>query len=48
MYSIKYLSIDIPVFSLASPDDWQFYAIYFNSLFHIMDQSWCPPEKGDQ
>lgn len=32
---------------LKNPDDWQFYAIYFNSLFHIMDQSWCPPEKGD-
>uniref|UniRef100_A0A1A8PNE6 N-alpha-acetyltransferase 25, NatB auxiliary subunit n=1 Tax=Nothobranchius rachovii TaxID=451742 RepID=A0A1A8PNE6_9TELE len=29
---------------LKNPDDWQFYPYYFDSLFHLMDQSWSPPE----
>ncbi|XP_037122001.1 N-alpha-acetyltransferase 25, NatB auxiliary subunit [Syngnathus acus] len=29
---------------LKNPDDWQFYLAYFDSLFHLMDQSWSPPE----
>ncbi|XP_038129023.1 N-alpha-acetyltransferase 25, NatB auxiliary subunit [Cyprinodon tularosa] len=32
---------------LKNPDDWQFYPSYFDSLFHLMDQSWSPPEDGD-
>ncbi|XP_008323859.1 N-alpha-acetyltransferase 25, NatB auxiliary subunit [Cynoglossus semilaevis] len=32
---------------LKNPDDWQFYPIYFDSLFHLMDQSWSPPEEGE-
>lgn len=32
---------------LKNPDEWQYYGFYFNSLFHILDQSWCPPEEGD-
>uniref|UniRef100_A0A4W6DFL4 N-alpha-acetyltransferase 25, NatB auxiliary subunit n=1 Tax=Lates calcarifer TaxID=8187 RepID=A0A4W6DFL4_LATCA len=32
---------------LKNPDDWQFYPSYFDSLFHLMDQSWSPPEEGD-
>ncbi|XP_046900636.1 N-alpha-acetyltransferase 25, NatB auxiliary subunit [Hypomesus transpacificus] len=32
---------------LKNPDDWQFYLSYFDSLFHLMDQSWIPPEEGD-
>lgn len=32
----------------SSPDDWQFYPSYFDSLFHLMDQSWAPPAEGDQ
>uniref|UniRef100_A0A673CTL4 N-alpha-acetyltransferase 25, NatB auxiliary subunit n=1 Tax=Sphaeramia orbicularis TaxID=375764 RepID=A0A673CTL4_9TELE len=31
---------------LKNPDDWQFYPAYFDSLFHLMDQSWSPPEEG--
>lgn len=34
--------------SVSSPDDWQFYPSYFDSLFHLMDQSWSPPEEGEQ
>lgn len=33
---------------VCSPDDWQFYPSYFDSLFHLMDQSWSPPEEGEQ
>uniref|UniRef100_A0A3Q0SVE0 N-alpha-acetyltransferase 25, NatB auxiliary subunit n=1 Tax=Amphilophus citrinellus TaxID=61819 RepID=A0A3Q0SVE0_AMPCI len=32
---------------LKNPDDWQFYPAYFDSLFHLMDQSWSPPEEGE-
>ncbi|XP_062870157.1 N-alpha-acetyltransferase 25, NatB auxiliary subunit [Trichomycterus rosablanca] len=32
---------------LKNPDDWQFYISYFDSLFHLIDQSWTPPEEGD-
>uniref|UniRef100_A0A8C1VMS3 N(alpha)-acetyltransferase 25, NatB auxiliary subunit n=1 Tax=Cyprinus carpio TaxID=7962 RepID=A0A8C1VMS3_CYPCA len=28
------------------PDDWQFYILYFDSLFHLIDQSWAPPQEG--
>uniref|UniRef100_A0A8C1BPX2 N-alpha-acetyltransferase 25, NatB auxiliary subunit n=1 Tax=Cyprinus carpio carpio TaxID=630221 RepID=A0A8C1BPX2_CYPCA len=28
------------------PDDWQFYLLYFDSLFHLIDQSWTPPQEG--
>ncbi|CAN9504593.1 unnamed protein product [Ophioblennius macclurei] len=31
---------------LNNPDDWQFYPSYFDSLFHLLDQSWSPPEDG--
>uniref|UniRef100_A0A672IWE5 N(alpha)-acetyltransferase 25, NatB auxiliary subunit n=1 Tax=Salarias fasciatus TaxID=181472 RepID=A0A672IWE5_SALFA len=31
---------------LKNPDDWQFYPSYFDSLFHLMDQAWSPPEDG--
>lgn len=36
------------VFLLSSPDDWQFYPSYFDSLFHLVDQSWSPPAEGEQ
>ncbi|XP_028830383.1 N-alpha-acetyltransferase 25, NatB auxiliary subunit isoform X1 [Denticeps clupeoides] len=29
---------------LKNPDDWQFYLSYFESLFHLIDQGWTPPE----
>ncbi|XP_056146641.1 N-alpha-acetyltransferase 25, NatB auxiliary subunit [Lampris incognitus] len=32
---------------LKNPDDWQFYLVYFDSLFKLMDQSWSPPEEGE-
>ncbi|CAL1567986.1 unnamed protein product [Knipowitschia caucasica] len=32
---------------LKNPDEWQYYGFYFNSLFHILDQSWHPPEEGE-
>ncbi|KAK2823304.1 hypothetical protein Q7C36_019904 [Tachysurus vachellii] len=32
---------------LKNPDDWQFYLSYFDSLFHLIDQCWTPPEEGD-
>ncbi|XP_057675523.1 N-alpha-acetyltransferase 25, NatB auxiliary subunit isoform X2 [Corythoichthys intestinalis] len=32
---------------LNNPDDWQFFLAYFDSLFHLMDQSWAPPEEGE-
>ncbi|XP_059395905.1 N-alpha-acetyltransferase 25, NatB auxiliary subunit-like isoform X2 [Carassius carassius] len=31
---------------LKNPDDWQFYILYFDSLFHLIDQSWAPPQEG--
>uniref|UniRef100_A0A8B9GU29 N(alpha)-acetyltransferase 25, NatB auxiliary subunit n=1 Tax=Astyanax mexicanus TaxID=7994 RepID=A0A8B9GU29_ASTMX len=39
----------IPINDLrwSHPDDWQFYLSYFDSLFHLIDQSWTPPEEGD-
>ncbi|XP_076139980.1 N-alpha-acetyltransferase 25, NatB auxiliary subunit [Alosa pseudoharengus] len=30
-----------------NPDDWQFYLLYFDSLFHLIDQSWTPPSEGE-
>ncbi|XP_030624427.1 N-alpha-acetyltransferase 25, NatB auxiliary subunit isoform X2 [Chanos chanos] len=32
---------------LKNPDDWQFYLSYFDSLFHLIDQAWTPPEEGE-
>uniref|UniRef100_A0A3Q3WSY2 N-alpha-acetyltransferase 25, NatB auxiliary subunit n=1 Tax=Mola mola TaxID=94237 RepID=A0A3Q3WSY2_MOLML len=32
---------------LKNPDDWQFYPSYFDSLFHLVDQSWSPPAEGE-
>ncbi|XP_012685727.2 N-alpha-acetyltransferase 25, NatB auxiliary subunit [Clupea harengus] len=32
---------------LKNPDDWQFYLLYFDSLFQLMDQSWTPPSEGE-
>ncbi|XP_066545036.1 N-alpha-acetyltransferase 25, NatB auxiliary subunit isoform X2 [Amia ocellicauda] len=32
---------------LKNPDDWQFYLSYFDSLFHVIDESWSPPEEGE-
>ncbi|XP_053267521.1 N-alpha-acetyltransferase 25, NatB auxiliary subunit isoform X2 [Pleuronectes platessa] len=32
---------------LKNPDDWQFYPSYFDSLFHLIDQTWSPPEEGE-
>uniref|UniRef100_A0A8C5E2G7 N-alpha-acetyltransferase 25, NatB auxiliary subunit n=1 Tax=Gouania willdenowi TaxID=441366 RepID=A0A8C5E2G7_GOUWI len=32
---------------IKNPDDWQFYPAYFDSLFHLIDQSWSPPEEGE-
>uniref|UniRef100_A0A3B5PYD5 N-alpha-acetyltransferase 25, NatB auxiliary subunit n=1 Tax=Xiphophorus maculatus TaxID=8083 RepID=A0A3B5PYD5_XIPMA len=32
---------------LKNPDDWQFYPSYFDSLFHLMDQSWSPPDDAE-
>ncbi|KAF4108499.1 hypothetical protein G5714_011258 [Onychostoma macrolepis] len=31
---------------LKNPDDWQFYLLYFDSLFQLIDQSWAPPQEG--
>uniref|UniRef100_A0A8C2E178 N-alpha-acetyltransferase 25, NatB auxiliary subunit n=1 Tax=Cyprinus carpio TaxID=7962 RepID=A0A8C2E178_CYPCA len=31
---------------LKNPDDWQFYLLYFDSLFQLIDQSWKPPQEG--
>ncbi|XP_041095968.1 N-alpha-acetyltransferase 25, NatB auxiliary subunit-like [Polyodon spathula] len=33
---------------LTNPDDWQFFLSYFDSLFHVIDESWSPPEEGEQ
>ncbi|XP_055721822.1 N-alpha-acetyltransferase 25, NatB auxiliary subunit isoform X2 [Salvelinus fontinalis] len=32
---------------LKNPDDWQFYLSYFDSLFHLMDKSWSPPNEEE-
>ncbi|KAJ8287131.1 hypothetical protein GJAV_G00048000 [Gymnothorax javanicus] len=32
---------------LKNPDDWQFYISYFDSLFHLVEQAWTPPEDGE-
>ncbi|KAJ8263493.1 hypothetical protein COCON_G00159500 [Conger conger] len=32
---------------LKNSDDWQFYLSYYDSLFHLIDQGWSPPEEGD-
>nr|XP_033812407.1 N-alpha-acetyltransferase 25, NatB auxiliary subunit isoform X2 [Geotrypetes seraphini] len=32
---------------MKNSDDWQFYLIYFDSVFHLIDEAWTPPE-GDQ
>ncbi|KAJ8415483.1 hypothetical protein AAFF_G00424630, partial [Aldrovandia affinis] len=32
---------------LKNPDDWQFYLSFYDSLFHMLDQGWCPPEEGE-
>ncbi|XP_043925685.1 N-alpha-acetyltransferase 25, NatB auxiliary subunit [Protopterus annectens] len=32
---------------LNNPDDWQFYLSYFDSLFHLVDEGWIPPEGSD-
>uniref|UniRef100_A0A8C7F155 N-alpha-acetyltransferase 25, NatB auxiliary subunit n=1 Tax=Oncorhynchus kisutch TaxID=8019 RepID=A0A8C7F155_ONCKI len=29
------------------PDEWQFYLSYFDSLFHLMDKSWSPPNEEE-
>ncbi|TRY53975.1 hypothetical protein DNTS_015538 [Danionella cerebrum] len=31
---------------LKNPDDWQFYLLYFDSLFQVIDQNWTPPLEG--
>ncbi|XP_051972887.1 N-alpha-acetyltransferase 25, NatB auxiliary subunit [Xyrauchen texanus] len=31
---------------LKNPDDWQFYLMYFDSLFHLINQSWMPSQEG--
>ncbi|KAM9329702.1 N-alpha-acetyltransferase 25, NatB auxiliary subunit [Gastrophryne carolinensis] len=31
---------------LQNPDDWQFYLSYFDSLLHLVDEPWTPPEDG--
>nr|DBA23203.1 TPA: hypothetical protein GDO54_014139 [Pyxicephalus adspersus] len=31
---------------LQNPDDWQFYLSYFDSVLHLVDDSWTPPLKG--
>ncbi|KAJ1093026.1 hypothetical protein NDU88_006135 [Pleurodeles waltl] len=33
---------------LKNSDDWQFYLSYFDSVFHLIDESWNPPEEGEQ
>uniref|UniRef100_A0A8C8J801 N-alpha-acetyltransferase 25, NatB auxiliary subunit n=1 Tax=Oncorhynchus tshawytscha TaxID=74940 RepID=A0A8C8J801_ONCTS len=32
---------------LKNPDEWQFYLSYFDSLFHLMDKSWSPPNEEE-
>ncbi|KAM4710073.1 N-alpha-acetyltransferase 25, NatB auxiliary subunit [Discoglossus pictus] len=31
---------------LQNSDDWQFYLSYFDSIFHLIDESWTVPEEG--
>ncbi|XP_071999015.1 N-alpha-acetyltransferase 25, NatB auxiliary subunit isoform X2 [Engystomops pustulosus] len=31
---------------LLNSDDWQFYLSYFDSVFHLIDDSWTPPTEG--
>ncbi|XP_069475602.1 N-alpha-acetyltransferase 25, NatB auxiliary subunit [Ambystoma mexicanum] len=33
---------------LKNSDDWQFYLSYFDSAFHLIDESWNPPTEGEQ
>ncbi|XP_068101890.1 N-alpha-acetyltransferase 25, NatB auxiliary subunit isoform X2 [Hyperolius riggenbachi] len=30
---------------LQNPDDWQFYLSYFDSMLHLVDDSWSPPPE---
>uniref|UniRef100_A0A8C0HG27 N-alpha-acetyltransferase 25, NatB auxiliary subunit n=1 Tax=Chelonoidis abingdonii TaxID=106734 RepID=A0A8C0HG27_CHEAB len=32
---------------LKNSDDWQFYIIYFDSVFQLIDKSWTPPAEGE-
>uniref|UniRef100_A0A670ITR6 N-alpha-acetyltransferase 25, NatB auxiliary subunit n=1 Tax=Podarcis muralis TaxID=64176 RepID=A0A670ITR6_PODMU len=32
---------------LKNPDDWQFYMIYFDSIFQLIDAAWTPPAEGE-
>ncbi|XP_044296621.1 N-alpha-acetyltransferase 25, NatB auxiliary subunit isoform X1 [Varanus komodoensis] len=32
---------------LKNPDDWQFYVIYFDSVFQLVDTAWSPPAEGE-
>uniref|UniRef100_K7FE40 N-alpha-acetyltransferase 25, NatB auxiliary subunit-like n=1 Tax=Pelodiscus sinensis TaxID=13735 RepID=K7FE40_PELSI len=32
---------------LKNSDDWQFYIMYFDSVFQLIDKSWTPPEEGE-
>ncbi|KAH0625639.1 hypothetical protein JD844_015229 [Phrynosoma platyrhinos] len=32
---------------LKNPDDWQFYMIYFDSLFQLIDTAWSPPAEEE-
>ncbi|XP_032085184.1 N-alpha-acetyltransferase 25, NatB auxiliary subunit isoform X1 [Thamnophis elegans] len=32
---------------LKNPDDWQFYMIYFDSLFQLIGMAWTPPAEGE-
>ncbi|KAM4052844.1 N-alpha-acetyltransferase 25, NatB auxiliary subunit [Anomaloglossus baeobatrachus] len=31
---------------LLNSDDWQFYLSYFDSVFHLIDETWTPPSEG--
>ncbi|XP_056392559.1 N-alpha-acetyltransferase 25, NatB auxiliary subunit isoform X2 [Hyla sarda] len=31
---------------LINSDDWQFYLSYFDSVFHLIDETWMPPAEG--
>uniref|UniRef100_A0ABM5F1U7 N-alpha-acetyltransferase 25, NatB auxiliary subunit isoform X1 n=1 Tax=Pogona vitticeps TaxID=103695 RepID=A0ABM5F1U7_9SAUR len=32
---------------LKNPDDWQFYMVYFDSIFQLVDAAWTPPAEGE-
>ncbi|KAJ7309828.1 hypothetical protein JRQ81_007899 [Phrynocephalus forsythii] len=32
---------------LKNPDDWQFYMVYFDSIFQLIDAAWTPPNEGE-